>query len=111
MEGVDAAKVPNNEKGESLDDLNEELNKRDEEVDDPVSEKLANIVEKCWKKLIPAEKLKKLHSLYKRPSNCSQLISPRVNRPVWMRMRKETRKIVTGELHIFKKMSLQLPVH
>ena len=46
MEGVDAAKVANNEKGEFLDDLNEELIEKDEEVDDPVSEKLANIVEK-----------------------------------------------------------------
>ncbi|XP_065053273.1 uncharacterized protein LOC135682342 [Rhopilema esculentum] len=87
--GEDAGKVANKHGGEFLDNLNEELNEKDEEVDDPVSEKLANIIEKRWKKLIPGEKLKTLHSSYKRPSNCSQLIVPRVNRPVWMRMRKE----------------------
>lgn len=88
-EGEDAGQVANKDRGEFLDDLNEELNEKDEEVDDPVSEKLATIVDKRWKKLIPGEKLKTLHASYKRPSNCSQLIVPRVNRPVWMRMRKE----------------------
>ena len=100
----------NKDGGEFLDDLNQEVNEKDEEVDHPVCEKLANIVDKRWKKLIPNEKLKKLHASYRRPSNCSQLIVPRVNRPVWMRMRRE-QKDSDRRIALYKKMSLLPQMH
>ena len=80
------------DKYQFLDDINEKINEKEESSHDPVSEKLANIVKKRWGKLIPSEKLKKLHDNYKRPENCTQLIVPRVNRPVWMKLARDVKE-------------------
>ena len=68
------------------DDLLDSLSKSlegEEQTSAPIPEQLAHIVEKRWHKKLEASKLKEKQDKYLRPENCSNLVAPRVNKPIW----------------------------
>ena len=60
-------------------------------VSDPISAKLASLVDKMVKTSLSEEKLKEKHEKYNRPENCENLINTRVNPEIWSKIRSNTR--------------------
>ena len=52
-----------------------------------ISEKIANIVNKKFTTDLGGEKCKEISDKYKPPANCSDLVVPKVNEPIWAKLK------------------------
>jgi len=91
---VTASSVKNSEVSvfqEQLAKLEQEY-EREEDVGTDVGEQLARLVNRMAKGM-PEEVMKQKSELYKRPSNCSEVIVPKVNVELWSELGHETKTL------------------
>jgi hypothetical protein len=68
-----------------LAELEEEIGGEDK-VGPPVTDSLANIVNARFENELGQDKLKEKLKIYRRPSNCKRLQTPKVNLTIWKKM-------------------------
>ena len=57
-----------------------------EDTGPPISQKLADIINKRWSEKVGEHKLHEKRDKYPRPTNCERVIVPRVNPEIWARI-------------------------
>ena len=70
---------------------------QEEEVGGTINQQLADIVNKRWSTKLPERKQKEKMEKYSRPSNCEELIVPRVNAEIWDKLDNKTKH---NDLHV-----------
>ena len=73
-----------------LDDITQSLDEA-ERTAEPVSEKLANVVNKSWLHKLSDDQLKAKVEKYHRPANCGKVVVPKVNEEIWSKLPRTAR--------------------
>ena len=73
-----------------LDDIAQSLDEA-ERTAEPVSENLANVVNKSWLHKLSDDQLKAKVEKYHRPANCGKVVVPKVNEEIWSKLPRTAR--------------------
>ena len=73
-----------------LDDIAQSVDEA-ERTAEPVSEKLANVVNKSWLHKLSDDQLRAKVEKYHRPANCGKVFVPKVNEEIWSKLPRTAR--------------------
>ena len=68
----------------------------DEATGDKIMQQLADIATKRWRKKLYSDKLKNLLKKYKRPENCADIKSTKVNPEIWNQLNPNKGKLISS---------------
>lgn len=83
--------VADNDNDSLLDELKSALRSSDE-AGPPVTVKLAELANESFSLDFPPEERKRLLKKFKRPSNCDQVFSPKVNEEIWCKLNTNAKR-------------------
>ena len=85
-EGDQSARLePVNSNDSLLFDIAQDFSEQEDTVP-PISQKLADIINKRWSEKLGEHKLHEKRDKYPRPTNCERVVVPRVNPEIWVRI-------------------------
>ena len=92
-EGDQSARLePDNSNDSLLFDIAQDFSEQ-EDTGPPISQKIADIINKRWSEKLGEHKLHENRDKYPRPTNCERVIVPRVNPEIWARIDHNTKQL------------------